>query len=77
MIRSRWKAVVMEGLRCPEDNHFTILDRLADPDSALFKGAMKGPLEPGAAAPKSCSRGMTVNVTGRPLPWGGGGRSAS
>jgi arylformamidase len=41
LIRQRWKAVVKDDLPCPEDNHFTILDRLADPSSALFKGALR------------------------------------
>ena len=41
LIRDRWKSVVNDELSCPEDDHFTILDRLADPASALFKGAMR------------------------------------
>jgi arylformamidase len=41
LIRSRWKAVAKDALPCPDDNHFTILDRFADPDSALFKGALR------------------------------------
>jgi arylformamidase len=41
LIRERWKSVAKDDLACPEDNHFTILDRLADPGSALFKGALK------------------------------------
>jgi len=41
LIRSRWKSVVQDELPCPEDDHFTILDRFADPASALFKGAIR------------------------------------
>lgn len=41
LIRDRWKPVARDDLPCPDDNHFTILDRLADPASALFKGAMR------------------------------------
>lgn len=41
LIRSRWKSVVKDDFPCPDDNHFTILDRFADPESALFKGALK------------------------------------
>jgi len=41
LIRSRWKSVVKEELVCPEDDHFTILDRFSDPASALFKGTMR------------------------------------
>jgi arylformamidase len=41
LIRAEWKSVAKDDLACPEDNHFTIVDRLADPDSALFKGAMR------------------------------------
>ena len=41
LIRAKWKAVVKDDLACPEDNHFTILDRFADPESGLFKGALR------------------------------------
>jgi arylformamidase len=41
LIRSRWKSVVKDDFACPDDNHFTILDRFADPQSVLFKGALK------------------------------------
>ena len=41
LIRDKWKSVAKDDFACPEDNHFTILDRFADPQSALFKGAMK------------------------------------
>jgi arylformamidase len=41
LIKERWGKVVAGEIPCPEDNHFTILERLADPDSELFKGAMK------------------------------------
>jgi len=41
LIRTQWKSSVKDDFACPEDNHFTILDRFADPQSALFKGALK------------------------------------
>ena len=33
--------MVKGEIPCPEDNHFTILERLADPDSVLFKSALR------------------------------------
>ena len=41
LIREKWKSVAKDDLACPEDNHFTILERLATPDTALFRGAMR------------------------------------
>jgi arylformamidase len=41
LIRTRWKSAIKDDFACPEDNHFTILDRFADPASALFKGTLK------------------------------------
>ena len=41
LIKRAWKNRVAGEFACPEDNHFTILNRLADPGSALFKGALK------------------------------------
>ncbi len=41
LIREKWESVAKDDFACPEDNHFTILDRFADPGSALFKGALK------------------------------------
>ena len=41
LIREKWKSVVRDDLACPEDNHFTILDRFASPGSALFQGAIR------------------------------------
>jgi arylformamidase len=41
LIRAKWKGVVKDDIACPDDNHFTILDRFADPKSALFSGALK------------------------------------
>jgi arylformamidase len=40
-IAAKWKKVVAAEIPCPNDHHFSILDGLADPSSALFKGAMK------------------------------------
>ena len=36
-----WKKVLAQDLPCPDDNHFSILEKLRDPSSALFRGAMK------------------------------------
>jgi len=36
-----WKKVLAQDVPCPEDNHFSILEKLRDPSSALFRGAMK------------------------------------
>ena len=41
LIKRAWKTRVAGEFACPEDNHFTILNRLADPGSALFNGALK------------------------------------
>lgn len=37
----RWKSVLAADIPCPDDNHFSILNQLRDPSSALFKGAMR------------------------------------
>jgi arylformamidase len=36
-----WKKVLAQDIPCPDDNHFSILEKLRDPSSALFRGAMK------------------------------------
>ena len=41
LIQEEWGGVVKGEIPCPEDNHFTILERLADPDSVLFKSALR------------------------------------
>lgn len=41
LIKQRWAKVIAQDIPCPEDNHFTILERLADPQSALFEAAMR------------------------------------
>ncbi|MCU0897188.1 MAG: alpha/beta hydrolase [Burkholderiales bacterium] len=38
---AHWKKVLAADIACPGDDHFTVLDRLAQTDSALFKGAMR------------------------------------
>jgi arylformamidase len=40
-LAAKWKKVVAAEIPCPNDHHFSILDGLADPSSALFKSAMK------------------------------------
>jgi len=37
----RWKKVLAQDIPCPDDHHFSILEKLADPATALFKGAMR------------------------------------
>jgi arylformamidase len=41
LMKRAWGSRVAGEFPCPEDNHFTILGRLADRNSALFKGALK------------------------------------
>jgi arylformamidase len=41
LIRAKWKSIIKDDFACPDDNHFTILDRFADRESALFNGALK------------------------------------
>jgi len=41
LIKGNWCKRVAGEFACPEDDHFTILNTLADPNSALFKGALK------------------------------------
>ncbi len=41
LIREKWKSVAKDDLACPDDDHFTILERLATPGTALFRGAMR------------------------------------
>ena len=41
LIREKWKSVAKDDLACPDDDHFTILERFATPGSALFRGASK------------------------------------
>jgi hypothetical protein len=41
LIREKWKAVAKDDLACPDDDHFTILERFATPGTVLFKGASK------------------------------------
>jgi arylformamidase len=38
---AKWKRVTAAEIPCPNDHHFSILDRLVDPSSALFRGALK------------------------------------
>jgi arylformamidase len=41
LMKRAWGSTVAAEFDCPEDNHFTILSRLADPDTALFQGALR------------------------------------
>jgi arylformamidase len=40
-LAAKWKKVVAAEIPCPNDHHFSILDHLVDPSSALFRAAMK------------------------------------
>jgi arylformamidase len=41
LIAKKWARVHKGDVPCPGDNHFTVLDRLTDPASALFKAMLK------------------------------------
>ena len=41
LIAERWRNVLREDIACPGENHFTVLDRLADPGSTLFNAALR------------------------------------
>jgi len=41
LIAKKWRKVIAGSVPCPGDNHFTVLDRFADPESALFKTVLK------------------------------------
>jgi len=41
LIKARWGKVVAGEVPCPEDNHFSILERLGSSDSALFRAALE------------------------------------
>jgi arylformamidase len=41
LIKASWGRTVAADIPCPGDNHFTILERLADSDSALFRAALE------------------------------------
>lgn len=40
-IKQRWAGVIAEDVPCPRDNHFSILESFANPDSELFRAAMR------------------------------------
>ena len=41
IIAKRWRQVHAGSTACPGDNHFTVLDRLTQPDSALFRTVLR------------------------------------
>lgn len=41
LIKTKWNSVIAADIPCPQDNHFTILERLASPDSVLFRYALE------------------------------------
>jgi arylformamidase len=40
-IATAWKDVFAGNIKMPGENHFSVLERLAEPSSALFKGALR------------------------------------
>jgi hypothetical protein len=38
---AKWKRVLAQDVACQADNHFSILEKLVDPSSALFAAATK------------------------------------
>ncbi len=41
LIKARWGKTVAADVPCPDDNHFSVLERLASPESALFRSALQ------------------------------------
>ena len=41
MLGERWKSAFAEDIAMPGSNHFSVMDGLADPSSALFQGAQR------------------------------------
>jgi len=41
IIADKWKRVHKADIACPGDNHFTILERLSEPDSPLFQSVLQ------------------------------------
>jgi arylformamidase len=41
IIAQSWRKVIGEDIPCPQDNHFSILDSLADPQSELCRAALR------------------------------------
>ena len=40
-IKQRWSQVIAEDVPCPRDNHFSILETFGNPESELFKAALR------------------------------------
>jgi arylformamidase len=41
LLADRWAGVIAQDIPCPEDNHFTILNSFANPESELGKAALR------------------------------------
>jgi arylformamidase len=41
LIANRWSSVIAGDIPCPDDNHFTILNSFADPQTELGKAALR------------------------------------
>jgi len=41
LLANSWRSVIAEDIPCSEDNHFSILDAFANPESALCRSAMR------------------------------------
>ena len=37
----KWRGVLAADISCPDDHHFSVLERLREPSSALFRGALE------------------------------------
>lgn len=41
LLGRKWKKVLKDDIACPGDNHFTVLNRITQPDSPMFKAVMR------------------------------------
>jgi len=41
LIAKQWSSVIAGDIPCPDDNHFTILNSFADPQTELGKAALR------------------------------------
>ena len=41
LLGKQWKKVLKDDISCPGDNHFTILNRITQPDSPMFKAVLR------------------------------------
>jgi len=41
LLANNWRSVIAEDIPCPDDNHFSILDAFANPETALCKAVIR------------------------------------